>query len=225
MFNWENIDTVLLDMDGTLLDLRFDSLFWLELLPIEIARKDNISLDQAKSIMKKQYNNVKGTLNWYCLDYWTLETGINIRQLKRSHAGKISLRDDAIPFLKALQEHHIQRVLLTNAHPDNLSLKLEHTELEKHLDHLYSTHTLGNCKESLALWHTLQNQHDFDPKRTLFIDDNEELLLVAKEFGIGYVLGIENPDSSLDHQRFKYCPAIHDYSFLTKQLNIKNTKK
>lgn len=219
MFDWENIDTVLLDMDGTLLDLRFDSVFWLEILPIEIARKNNISLDQAKSIMKKQYHDVKGTLSWYCLDYWTLETGINIRQLKRSHAEKISLRDDAIPFLKALHGHNIQRVLLTNAHPDNLSLKLEHTELAKHLDHLYSTHILGNCKESLSLWRALHNQHDFDPKRTLFIDDNEELLLVAKEFGIRYVLGIANPDSSLAQQHFKHCPAIDDYDLLTRQLN------
>ena len=31
--DWRAIDTVLLDMDGTLLDLRFDNYFWLELVP------------------------------------------------------------------------------------------------------------------------------------------------------------------------------------------------
>jgi 5'-nucleotidase len=32
-FDWREIDTVLLDMDGTLLDLEFDSHFWLSLVP------------------------------------------------------------------------------------------------------------------------------------------------------------------------------------------------
>jgi 5'-nucleotidase len=31
--DWNNIDTVLLDMDGTLLDLAFDSQFWLQDVP------------------------------------------------------------------------------------------------------------------------------------------------------------------------------------------------
>ncbi|HBT55971.1 MAG TPA: haloacid dehalogenase, partial [Pseudomonas sp.] len=33
MLNWNAIDTVLLDMDGTLLDLHFDNHFWLEHMP------------------------------------------------------------------------------------------------------------------------------------------------------------------------------------------------
>ena len=31
--DWTSIDTVLLDMDGTLLDLRFDNWFWQEHVP------------------------------------------------------------------------------------------------------------------------------------------------------------------------------------------------
>ena len=33
MLNWSKIDTVLLDMDGTLLDLHYDSHFWLNVIP------------------------------------------------------------------------------------------------------------------------------------------------------------------------------------------------
>ncbi|MDH3916294.1 MAG: haloacid dehalogenase, partial [Chromatiales bacterium] len=32
-YDWSTVDTVLLDMDGTLLDLRFDNYFWQELVP------------------------------------------------------------------------------------------------------------------------------------------------------------------------------------------------
>ena len=33
MINWPQIDTVFLDMDGTLLDLHFDNHFWREHMP------------------------------------------------------------------------------------------------------------------------------------------------------------------------------------------------
>lgn len=218
MFNWNDIDTVMLDMDGTLLDLRFDNLFWLHHLPAAVARQEKIPTAQAKLKMTAQCNAVKGTLDWYCIDYWSQKTQLDIGQLKIDNADTISMREDALPFLQALKKRNIQRILLTNAHPKSLALKIDKTGLDKHLDHLYSTHEFGHCKESPALWQALMRSHPFDPLRTLFIDDNEELLLVAQQFGIRYVLGIENPDSSLPHQKFEHCPAIHNYHPLTQQL-------
>lgn len=35
MIAWKEIDTVLLDMDGTLLDLNFDNHFWKEFVPLK----------------------------------------------------------------------------------------------------------------------------------------------------------------------------------------------
>jgi HAD superfamily hydrolase (TIGR01509 family) len=218
MFNWDNIDTVLLDMDGTLLDLRFDNQFWSHSVPHEIARQKQISVAQAKLEMALQYDAVKGTLNWYCIDYWSEQTQLDIRQLKADYAHDIVMRSDTVPFLQALKKCNIQRVLLTNAHPDSLAIKIAQTGLDQHLDHIYSTHTFGHCKESVKLWQALHTHHPFDPERTLFIDDNEQLLLVAQQFGIRYLLGIENPDSSVPAQVFKHCPAINDYDRLTETL-------
>lgn len=221
MFNWDDIDTVLLDMDGTLLDLRFDHHFWLRHVPSELARLENISEQQAQQQMLSHYNKVKGTLEWYCIDYWNKQTNIDIRQLNIDHADTIAMRPDVPAFLQALKQRNIQRVLLTNAHPDSLAIKIDRTGLDQHLDHIYSTHQFGHCKESIKLWQALLAHHPFDPDRTLFIDDNEDLLLMAKQFGIRYVLGIENPNSELAHQSFDSCPAIHDYALLTKELSVK----
>jgi HAD superfamily hydrolase (TIGR01509 family) len=218
MFNWNNIDTVLVDMDGTLLDLKFDNQFWTHHLPKEIARQQNIPLEEAKREMISQCDAVKGTLDWYCLDYWSRQTQLDIRKLKVDNAESIVMRSDVIPFLQALKQRNIQRVLLTDAHPDSLTLKIEQTGLNQYLDHIYSTHEFGHCKESPQLWQALLAHHPFDPQRTLFIDDNEELLLTARKFGIRYVLGIKNPDSELEHKNFSHCPAIHDYKVLTQEL-------
>ncbi|MDA3785912.1 MAG: hypothetical protein PF568_03340 [Deltaproteobacteria bacterium] len=41
---WQKIDTVLLDMDGTLLDKHFDDYFWEEYVPEIYARQNKISI-------------------------------------------------------------------------------------------------------------------------------------------------------------------------------------
>lgn len=40
---WQDVDTVLLDMDGTLLDLAFDNYFWQKLVPETYGAKQGIS--------------------------------------------------------------------------------------------------------------------------------------------------------------------------------------
>jgi putative hydrolase of the HAD superfamily len=41
------IDTVLLDMDGTILDLKFDSHFWRELVPTKYAAANALTVVDA----------------------------------------------------------------------------------------------------------------------------------------------------------------------------------
>ena len=122
--------------------------------------------------------------------------------------------DDTVPFLDALKASGKRRILLTNAHPHNLAVKLEHTGLASHLDLLLSTHTFGYPKEDQRLWAAVQQQTGFDPARTLFVDDGEPILDAAKTYGIRYCLGIENPDSTMAAKSFQGHPSISDYRSL-----------
>ena len=47
----KQVDTILLDMDGTLLDLHFDNHFWLEHVPKCYANKHDIPLDKANLLL------------------------------------------------------------------------------------------------------------------------------------------------------------------------------
>ena len=49
MIDWNQIDTVLLDMDGIDLDLRFDNHFWLEYVPQRYAETQGLELAVAKA--------------------------------------------------------------------------------------------------------------------------------------------------------------------------------
>ncbi|MGK0380888.1 MAG: FMN phosphatase YigB (HAD superfamily), partial [Flavobacteriales bacterium] len=137
---WKNIHTVLLDMDGTLLDLHFDNHFWLEHMPKKLAEKHSISLQAAKDIMAVETQQVMGTLSWYCLDFWAEKLDMDIVEAKREIEHLISIREDSLPFIDALKASGRDVILVTNAHPDSLSLKVEHTQLDNHIDQLISTH-------------------------------------------------------------------------------------
>ncbi len=220
MFDWSKIHTVLLDMDGTLLDLHFDNHFWIEHLPKRYAQHHDISMDEALQFLLPQFEKVAGTLSWYCLDYWAELINMPIKELKREVQHLIQLRADADKFLVALKESGRRIILVTNAHPDSLSLKIERTELNKYFDELISTHQFGVTKESQLLWQKLQQHLAFENESTLFVDDSLAILDSAKAYGIKHILAIANPDSTQDPRQINQYPAITDYSVLLD--DIKN---
>ena len=218
MLDWTKISTVLLDMDGTILDLHFDNHFWLHHLPLRYSENNNISLAQAKEKLKSHYQQVEGTIDWYCLDYWAKQTKLSITDLKKEVQHLIRLRDDAHDFLTALRESGREIVLVTNAHPDSLSLKIERTELNQYFDTLYSTHEFGVTKESQLLWQRLQTKHGFELENTLFVDDSLTILDSAKKYGIKHLLAVANPDSQQVDNVIKDYPSITDFRELIKAI-------
>jgi putative hydrolase of the HAD superfamily len=215
---WKNIHTVLLDMDGTLLDLYFDNHFWLEHVPKRLSEKHSISLQAAKDIMAVETQQVMGTLSWYCLDFWAEKLDIDIIEAKREIEHLISIREDSLPFIDALKASGRDVILVTNAHPDSLSLKVEHTQLNNHIDQLISTHEFSVTKESQVLWQRLQAKLGFNPEHTLFVDDSLGILKAAQDFGIKHLLAVSNPDSRQPARKISEFPSIQDYRFLLDEI-------
>ncbi|HEX4503573.1 MAG TPA: GMP/IMP nucleotidase [Scandinavium sp.] len=208
---WHEVDTVLLDMDGTLLDLAFDTHFWQQLVPETFGAQNGMSLQEARERISQEYHAVQHTLNWYCLDYWSERLGLDICAMTTAQGPHAILREDTVPFLDALKACGKRRILLTNAHPHNLAVKLEHTGLASHLDLLLSTHTFGYPKEDQRLWQAVAEETTLDPHKTLFIDDSEPILDAAALFGIRYCLGVTNPDSGVAEKQYQRHPALNDY--------------
>ncbi len=218
MLDWSKISTVLLDMDGTILDLHFDTYFWLEHLPLRYSEATGITVDQAKNKLLKHYQDVTGTIAWYCLDYWAEQTKMPIRTLKKEVQHLIKLRQDADEFLRALRTSGREIILVTNAHPDSLSLKIERTQLDKYFDVLYSTHEFGVTKESQLLWQRLQKKQHFNLDKTLFVDDSLPILQSAQRFGIKHLLAVANPDSKKADNVITGFPAISDFRHLVTDI-------
>ena len=212
--NWSDIDTVLLDMDGTLLDLHFDTFFWMQHLPKRYAEQHNMSLEQVAEKLARRMSDFQGTLNWYCTDFWSAEFDLDILALKQEIDHLIGYRPHARSFLEALGTHNKQRVLVTNAHRDSVDLKFALTGIDAHLDSVISSHDYGQPKEDQRFWQQLQENINFDPKRTLFIDDSEPVLRSAEKFGIAHLLSIEEPDSQTARRQPSSFPMLDSFAHL-----------
>jgi putative hydrolase of the HAD superfamily len=190
---WDHIDTVLLDIDGTLLDLSFDLEFWLEVIPAAYAASQSMTLEQARAKLAPQFRACEGTLPWYCIDHWTRELGLNVEALKRGHSSRIAWLPGAESFLQRCRARGKRIVLLTNAHPKVLRIKDERAGITRYVDAAFSSHMFGAPKENSHFWGAIQAVEPFNPDRALFVDDTPAVLRAARAAGIRWVYGVRRP--------------------------------
>jgi len=211
IIHWHEIDTVLLDMDGTLLDLNYDNYFWQQHLPRRYAQHHELHEEIARDHLTNLFIKTRGTMNWYCLDYWSTELDLDIANLKTEVAHLIAIHPHVLEFLDRLRAGGRKAILVTNAHQKSLALKLKHTALDNHLDTVICAHDLGLPKEQPEFWSILGKHIDYQTERTLLIDDNLDVLRSAQQAGIAQLLAIGRPDSKKPLQSTGEFNAIEQF--------------
>jgi putative hydrolase of the HAD superfamily len=212
--NWNHIQNVLLDMDGTLLDLYFDDYFWREYVPLRFAEKHGMELPHAREEVFTRYRLARGSLDWYCVDYWTTQLELDIASLKKEVDHLIALHPFVIEFLDTVRSLRKRAVLVTNAHGKSVELKMERTRLDSHLDALVCAHDFGLPKEDVAFWERLQQVEPFENQSTLLIDDNQQVLQSARSYGIRHLVTIIRPNTQAPDQTSLEFPAIRSFKEL-----------
>jgi putative hydrolase of the HAD superfamily len=212
--DWARIETVLLDLDGTLLDLAFDNYFWRTRVPEAWARTRSMSPEQALAELQPRFSAREGTLDWYCIDYWSRELELDIAALKHVDAHRIRWLPGAREFLGRVRALGKRLVLVTNAHPTTLAIKDARTQVISHFDAGFSSHTFGAPKEQVRFWVELAKVEQFDPARCLFVDDSLPVLRAARAAGIGLIYAVQRPDSSAPARLQPEFPAVDAVSEL-----------
>lgn len=211
MIDWKKIDTVLLDMDGTLLNLYFDNHFWQEFVPLKFAEKHGLLPEAAKQQLIPRFKSMEGRLEWYCLDYWSKALELDIAALKVEVSELIAVLPHATEFLEAVSNARKRVLLVTNAHRDSLALKMRKTGLDSYFDDLVSSHDFGFAKENDDFWRCLKALHQFDPATTLLIDDSPSVLNAARRFGLRHLVAVSKPDSRQPARTVAGYLAIEDF--------------
>jgi HAD superfamily hydrolase (TIGR01509 family) len=212
--DWDSIDTVLLDMDGTLLDLHFDFYFWTVHLPKKYSQMHNTDLLETTEYIASRLAQKQGQLEWYCTDYWSNQFQLNIIQAQTEVKHLIQERPQVISFLDGLGSHQKNRVLITNSDRPSIELKFANSAIESLLDQVISSHDYRAAKEDQRFWQKLEKNLDYNPERTLFIDDSEAVLDSANQYGIKHLLSIKQPISSQLREADSQYPMIDDFSSL-----------
>lgn len=182
-------------MDGTLLDLYFDTQVWGEVLPQRFAQAAGLAPAEAAAEVARRLDSARGTLNWYCLDYWTAQLGIDVAALERELAHLVTPRPGAIAFLTRLAAAPVRVILATNAHPSGMQRKFDRTGIDRYFDAIASSHDYGDCKETRRFWETFTAAFAIEPSTALLIDDNHNVLAAARDFGIAHLYGVSLPDT------------------------------
>ncbi len=214
LIDWTDIDTVLLDMDGTLLDRHFDDHFWLEHVPKRYAAYRNIPLGAAKEHLYRLFRSQENTLNWTNLDYWTEQLGLDIPLLKREVDHLIAVHPFVTEFLLFLKHAGKRIYLVTNAHSKTLNLKMRKTRIGPYFTGIVSAHDLGVPKEDVAFWARLKGVIPYEPAKTLLGEDSETNLSTAEAFGVRYLIYVSRFSSTVPPRASERYSSIHFFNQL-----------
>jgi putative hydrolase of the HAD superfamily len=206
--DWPNIDTVLLDLDGTLLDQAYDNHIWRDLVPQRFAVAQSLELNAAYAEISRRFAERSGTLDWYCIEYWSRTLGIDIAALHREVRSHVAWLPGAREFLARMRASGKRLVLLTNSHPIALAVKHEQTGVLDHLDAAVTSHEFGSPKEHPQFWREAVRRFAFDPGRSLFADDNSKMLEAARAAGIRWVYGVRHWDTKGSRRDHEHHPAV-----------------
>lgn len=194
-FSWDDVETVMLDMDGTLLDKHFDDYFWEVYLPEHYSLLHNISTEEASRELRARYQAVENSLQWADLEYWSHTLGLDLPELKLRINHLIGVHPYVIEFLEFCLKKRKKLYLVTNAHSKALSIKLEKTAIGAWFDRVICAEDVGFAKEEPMFWPRLQEMLGFVPEKTLLADDTEKVLRVADTFGLRHLIHIARSSS------------------------------
>lgn len=193
--DWEAVDTVLLDMDGTLLDKHFDDHFWEDYVPEVYAKQNAMTIAAAREDLHRRYRELEGTLAWTDLDYWSRELGLDIPALKHQVNHLIAVHPYVVDFLSFCRRRGKGLFLVTNAHSKTLKIKLAKTAIGPFFDDIVCSEEMDLPKEDPRFWQRLERRLGFDRRRSLLADDTEEVLRSAAAFGMGVLIYVARPSS------------------------------
>jgi len=195
--NWSQIDDVLLDMDGTLLDRHFDNFLFEVELPRRYAAMHTLSFEDSRDRLMAMYRSVEGELAWTDLNYWTKRVGIDVVAMHKELDPMIGFLPGAEEFLRHLRQLGKRVTIVTNAHSTGVSVKVAKTRLDRYVDRIVDAFEVGYLKMRPDYWPNCQRLLGFDPARSLFMDDDEGCLRAAKAFGIGHLVHSAKSSSQL----------------------------
>ncbi len=100
-------------------------------------------------------------------------------------------------FLQQLRQLGKRVTIVTNAHESGVAIKVAKTGLDRHVDRIVNAFEVGYLKMRPEYWPHCQLLLGFDPKKSLYMDDDESCLIAANQFGVAHLIHSAKSSSQL----------------------------
>ena len=213
MLPWSDIETVLLDLDGTVIDLAFDNFLWGDLLPEYAAKAlGSCAAEIAREI--ELASSERPPLTYYSVEHWSQRFATDVIALHRELQHFVFYRKGSLEFLRHVRNRVDRVVVVSNGHPSAIAAKNSALDFSSFVDEVFSAFDLGVPKQEPEFWALLQEVEPFRSDRTLFVDDTPAVLKAARNYGIGHVFAIDLPDTTQPPIALPHKPSIRYLSEL-----------
>ena len=163
------------DLDGTLVDGLYGEMVWNQGVPEVFSRRYGISVEEAKTHTRKEYETVgDGRLEWYDIEYWLDRFGLSVssRELLDRYESYIKLLPFTREVLETLQERYTL-VIASNAARIFVEKEMSHSGIGRYFTTVVSaTSDYGIVKKGDSFYTKLLDHLGVSPREIAHVGDH-----------------------------------------------------
>jgi putative hydrolase of the HAD superfamily len=198
------------DLDGTLVHGKYGDMVWNQGIPEEYARKYGMSFEEARHLIRSQYEEVGETnVEWYHIELWLkkFDLPVSAKTLLDRFELYIELFPDTKEVLEALMESYTL-IVASNAARIFVDKELSYANITSHFTHIISATTdYGMVKKEAGFYERLCTTLSISPHEIVHVGDHR-------------VFDFETP-SLLGIDAYHFVPDLGDVSNQSQTSNGK----
>jgi putative hydrolase of the HAD superfamily len=164
------------DLDGTITDTSFVDSVWLEGIPRLYASKWNLPLEDAKTVVKREYDKVgRERLEWYDPGYWIrkFELDVSPKKLLNSFENRIQAFPEVPEVLEEIKDTGLRRIIVSNARREFIDLEINKTNIAPYFERVFSaTSDFRQIKKSVDIFKKVCNTCGIMPQEMVHVGDD-----------------------------------------------------
>jgi HAD superfamily hydrolase (TIGR01493 family) len=176
------------DLDCTLIEPTFTTFVWEIGIPRLYANKNDVSLSEASSIVKGEYNRVgEGAMEWYDIAYWFrfFELAERWQDLMDEHRDKVRPFPEVKEVMEELGKTH-DLIVVSNAAREFIEMEIMEAGIQAYFTRIFSvTSDFGQVKKTPECYEEVLKVMGVAPTDTVHVGDHYEFdYLIPKQLGI-----------------------------------------
>jgi putative hydrolase of the HAD superfamily len=164
------------DLDGTLVHGKYGDMVWNHGIPEEYARKYGMPFEDAKRLVRAQYEAVgDSAIKWYNIDYWLakFDLPVSANTLLNRYETSIEAFSDTLEVLQALMKKYTL-IIASNAARIFVEKELAYTDLTHYFTHIISATTdFGMVKKDERFYKKLCTMLNASPHEIVHVGDHQ----------------------------------------------------